>query len=91
MPRTTCSKDHTVSMSVTMMPDKMIVPPFDETTYPDLIVDKAAYTACLEKNIPLKTQGVCAHRTVFHILTRAAAAGDSVENICRTMRDVPCG
>ncbi|MDM8540886.1 hypothetical protein QUF90_07340 [Desulfococcaceae bacterium HSG9] len=54
MPRTTCSKDHTASMSVTMMPDKTIVPPFDETTYAALIVDKAAYTACLEKIFPLK-------------------------------------
>jgi len=48
-------------------------------------------TACLEKNIPLKTQGACDQRTVFDILIRAAAAGDSVENTSRTMRDVPCG
>ena len=46
---------------------------------------------CLEKNIPLETQGACDQKTVFEILIRAAAAGDSVENTCRTMRDVPCG
>jgi len=48
-------------------------------------------TACLKKNIPLETQGACDQKTVFEILTRAAAAGDSVENTCRTMQDVPCG
>ncbi len=46
---------------------------------------------CLGKNIPIETQGSCDQKTVFEILTRAAAAGDSVENTCRTMRDVPCG
>ncbi|MDM8544119.1 hypothetical protein QUF90_23835, partial [Desulfococcaceae bacterium HSG9] len=43
------------------------------------------------KNIPLETQGACDWKTVFEVLIRAAAAGDSVENTCRTMRDVPCG
>ncbi len=32
-------------------------------------------TACLKKNIPLETQGACDQKTVFEILTRAAAAG----------------
>ncbi len=45
-------------------------------------------TACLEKNIPLETQGACDQRTVFDILTRAAAAGDSVENKCGMCRAV---
>ncbi len=51
MPRTAYSKDHTAGVSVTMMPDKTIVLPFDETTYADLIVDKAAYTAYLNEQI----------------------------------------
>ncbi|MCP4119135.1 MAG: hypothetical protein GY737_27770 [Desulfobacteraceae bacterium] len=46
---------------------------------------------CLEKNIPIETQGSCDQKTVFEILTRAAAAGDSVANTCRTMIDAPCG
>jgi len=46
---------------------------------------------CMEKNIPLETQGACDQKIVFEILTRAAAAGDSVANTCRTMIDAPCG
>ncbi|MCP4154374.1 MAG: hypothetical protein GY757_42005 [bacterium] len=30
---------------------------------------------CLEKNIPLETQGACDQKTVYEILIRAAAAG----------------
>ncbi len=48
-------------------------------------------TACLEKNIPMQTQGTCDQKTVFEILTRAACTGDSIENTCRMMQDVPCG
>ncbi len=51
MSRTTYSKEHTAGVSVTMMPDKTIVLPFDETMYTDLIVDKAAYTAYLNERI----------------------------------------
>ncbi|MDM8556676.1 hypothetical protein QUF75_18275 [Desulfococcaceae bacterium HSG7] len=48
-------------------------------------------TACLEKNIRMQTQGACDWKTVFEILTGAACTGDSIENTCRMMQDVPCG
>jgi putative transposase len=47
--------------------------------------------SCLERNIPLHTQGSCDQRTVFEILIRAASVTDSVENTCRILQDVPCG
>jgi len=59
-----------------------------------VLTNKLAFdevTACMEKNIPVKTQGACDQRTIFEILTRAASTGDSVENTCRTMQDVPSG
>ncbi len=46
---------------------------------------------CLEKYLPVHTQGDCDQRTVFEILIRAASAGDSVENTCRILQDAPCG
>lgn len=56
----------------------------DEQAFEEII-------ACLEKNIPVDTQGVCNQRTIFEILTRAASTGDSIENTCRILQDVPCG
>ncbi len=47
--------------------------------------------SCLETYIPIDTQGACDQRTIFEILIRAASGGDSVENTCKTMQDVPCG
>ncbi|MDM8556677.1 hypothetical protein QUF75_18280 [Desulfococcaceae bacterium HSG7] len=58
------------------------------------LTDKPALVkviTCMEKNIPQETQGACDWKTVFEIPARAAAAGDSVENTCMTMMDVPCG
>jgi putative transposase len=46
---------------------------------------------CLAKHIPIETQGACDQRTIFEILTHAAANQDSIENTCKTLRDVPCG
>ena len=46
---------------------------------------------CLAENLPLHTQGPCDQRTIFEILLRAASIGDSVENTCKTLQDVPCG
>ncbi len=47
--------------------------------------------SCMADNIPLKTQGNCDQRMIFKILARAAGAGDSIENTCKTLLDVPCG
>lgn len=47
--------------------------------------------SCLTENISLNTQGDCDRETVFEILVRAAGAGDSIENTCRTLQDIPCG
>jgi putative transposase len=47
--------------------------------------------ACLADNLPLHTQGACDQRTIYEILIRAASMGDSVENTCKTLQDVPCG
>lgn len=61
---------------------------------PPVLTDEQAFEeviACMEKNIPLETQGACDQRTIFEILTRAASTGDSIENTCRTMQDAPCG
>ena len=51
MTRTTYSKDQTAGVSVTTIPNKTIVLPFDETTSVSLIVDKAAYRAYLNEQI----------------------------------------
>lgn len=47
--------------------------------------------SCLERNIPVYTQGNCDQRTIYEILIRAASMGDSIENTCKTLEDVPCG
>lgn len=47
--------------------------------------------SCFERNIPICTQGTCDQRTIFEILIRASAEGDSVENTCKILQDVPCG
>ena len=45
----------------------------------------------LADNIPLETRGKCDQRMIFEIIARAAGAGDSIENTCNTLKDVPCG
>lgn len=56
----------------------------DEQTLEEVI-------SCLAENLPVNTQGACDQRTIFEILIRAASTGDSIENTCKTLEDVPCG
>lgn len=61
---------------------------------PPLLTDEQAseeVIACLERNIPINTQGPCDQRTIFDILVRAAGSGDSIENTTRILKNVPCG
>jgi len=55
----------------------------------DEILEKVV--SSLGEHIPIDTQGLCDRKTIFEVLIRAASTGDSIENTCKTMQDVPCG
>lgn len=45
---------------------------------------------CLSEHLSIDTQGACDQQTLFKILVRAAAQGDSLENTAKTLSQVPC-
>lgn len=51
----------------------------DEETL-DEVVD------CLAKHIPLNAQGACEPKTLFQILLRAAATGNTIENTVKQLQ-----
>lgn len=61
------------------------IPVLTDTETLDEVID------CLTEHLEIPMQGSCDQQTLFEILVRAASQGESIEQTCKTLADVPTG